>query len=85
MKSRNANLFVAVTSFCLLSTPAWLIAQQQEKLPPVHYHITDLGTLGGPVQFGLFRGAIPALSAAKLPSRMAPSTPSSGTGERSWI
>ena len=24
-------------------------AQQQEKLPPIHYHITDLGTLGGPV------------------------------------
>jgi probable HAF family extracellular repeat protein len=50
MKSRNSNLFVAVTSLCLLSTPAWLMAQQpeQEKLPPVHYHITDLGTLGGP-------------------------------------
>jgi probable HAF family extracellular repeat protein len=50
MKSRNSNLFVAVTSLCLLSTPAWLMAQQpeQQKLPPVHYHITDLGTLGGP-------------------------------------
>lgn len=48
MKSRNPGLFVAVASFCLLSTPAWLIAQQQEKLPPLHYHITDLGTLGGP-------------------------------------
>jgi probable HAF family extracellular repeat protein len=48
MKSRNSELFVAVASLCLLSTPAWLIAQQQEKLPPIHYHITDLGTLGGP-------------------------------------
>ena len=48
MNSRNPGLFVAVASFCLLSTPAWLIAQQQEKLPPLHYHITDLGTLGGP-------------------------------------
>ena len=50
MKSRNANLFVAVTSLWLLSTPSWLMAQQQtqQKLPPVHYHITDLGTLGGP-------------------------------------
>ncbi len=37
-----------MTSFCTLFTPAWLVAQQQEKLPPVHYHITDLGTLGGP-------------------------------------
>jgi probable HAF family extracellular repeat protein len=48
MKSRITKLFVAVTSFCLLSTPVWLTAQQ-EKLPPTHYHITDLGTLGGPV------------------------------------
>jgi probable HAF family extracellular repeat protein len=49
MKSRNSNLFVAVTSFCLLSTPSWLMAQEQaQQTPPVHYHITDLGTLGGP-------------------------------------
>jgi probable HAF family extracellular repeat protein len=48
MKSSNPKLIAAVASFCLLSTPAWLIAQQQEKLPPIHYHITDLGTLGGP-------------------------------------
>jgi probable HAF family extracellular repeat protein len=48
MKSRIPKLSVAVTSFCLLSTPAWLTAQAQTKLPPIHYHITDLGTLGGP-------------------------------------
>jgi probable HAF family extracellular repeat protein len=49
MKSRNANLFIAATSFCLLLTPALTPAQQQaQKALPVHYHITDLGTLGGP-------------------------------------
>ena len=48
MKAKNLKLFVAVPSFCMLFTPAWLAAQQQQKLPPVHYHITDLGTLGGP-------------------------------------
>src|SRR5271168_621150 len=48
MKSRTPKVFVAVTFFCLLSTPAWMSAQGQEKLPPIHYHITDLGTLGGP-------------------------------------
>jgi probable HAF family extracellular repeat protein len=48
MKAKNPILCVAVTSYCVLFTPAWLLAQQQEKLPPVHYHITDLGTLGGP-------------------------------------
>ena len=48
MKTKNPILCVAATSFCTLFTPAWLLAQQQEKLPPVHYHITDLGTLGGP-------------------------------------
>jgi probable HAF family extracellular repeat protein len=48
MKAKNPILCLAVTSFCALFTPAWLVAQQQEKLPPVHYHITDLGTLGGP-------------------------------------
>jgi probable HAF family extracellular repeat protein len=49
MKSRNANLLIAATSFCLLLTPARMPAQQQaQKAPPVHYHITDLGTLGGP-------------------------------------
>ena len=48
MKSKNPGLFSAMASLCLLSTPAWLIAQQQAKLPPLHYHITDLGTLGGP-------------------------------------
>ena len=48
MKSRNLKLFIAVPSFCLLLAPAWMSAQQQEKLPPIHYHITDLGTLGGP-------------------------------------
>jgi probable HAF family extracellular repeat protein len=53
MKSRNQILFVAVTSLCLLSTPALLMAQQQEKLPPIHYHITDLGTLGGPASQAL--------------------------------
>jgi probable HAF family extracellular repeat protein len=46
MKSRFPKLSVAVSSLCLLSTPAWLSAQQQKKLP--HYHMTDLGTLGGP-------------------------------------
>jgi probable HAF family extracellular repeat protein len=46
MKSRIPKLSVAVTSLCLLSTPAWLTAQKQTKLP--HYHMTDLGTLGGP-------------------------------------
>jgi probable HAF family extracellular repeat protein len=49
MKSKHANLFIAATSFCLLLTPARLPAQQQaQNTPPVHYHITDLGTLGGP-------------------------------------
>jgi probable HAF family extracellular repeat protein len=48
MKAKNPILCIAVTSFCTLFTPACLLAQQQEKLPPVHYHITDLGTLGGP-------------------------------------
>ena len=48
MKSRFPKLSVAVTSFCLLSTPAWLSAQQQKKLP--HYHMTDLGTLPGDVR-----------------------------------
>ena len=47
MKSKNTILGVAVTSFFTLLTPAWVAAQPQ-KLPPVHYHITDLGTLGGP-------------------------------------
>jgi probable HAF family extracellular repeat protein len=47
MKSRNPGLRFAVTLF-LLSTAASLIAQQQKNLPPIHYHITDLGTLGGP-------------------------------------
>jgi probable HAF family extracellular repeat protein len=47
MNSRIQKLFVAVTSFSLLSTPLWLTAQQT-KLPPTHYEITDLGTLGGP-------------------------------------
>jgi probable HAF family extracellular repeat protein len=49
MKSRNLKLFLAVPSFCLLLAPAWMPAQQQKKQPPIHYHITDLGTLGGPV------------------------------------
>ena len=53
MKSRNQILFVAATSLCLLSTPAFVMAQQQEKLPPIHYHITDLGTLGGPASQAL--------------------------------
>jgi probable HAF family extracellular repeat protein len=48
MKCRNMKLFIAVPSFCLLLTPAWMSAQQQGKLPPIHYHVTDLGTLGGP-------------------------------------
>jgi probable HAF family extracellular repeat protein len=48
MKSRNLKLFFAVPLFCSLLTPVSAPAQQQEKLPPVHYHITDLGTLGGP-------------------------------------
>jgi probable HAF family extracellular repeat protein len=48
MKSRIPKLYIAVMSFGLLSTPAWLTAQQETKLPPSHYQITDLGTLGGP-------------------------------------
>ena len=48
MKAKNPILCVVGVSFYTLFTPAWLVAQQQEKLPPVHYHITDLGTLGGP-------------------------------------
>lgn len=47
MKSKNPILLVAATSLCMLSTPAWLAAQEQQNLPAVHYHITDLGTLGG--------------------------------------
>jgi probable HAF family extracellular repeat protein len=42
---KSPILLVAATSLCMLSTPAWLAAQEQQNL---HYHITDLGTLGGP-------------------------------------
>ena len=48
MKFIHANLFVAAASICLLSTPSRTPAQQAQKAPPVHYQITDLGTLGGP-------------------------------------
>jgi probable HAF family extracellular repeat protein len=48
MKSKKSILVDVAMSFCMLSAPAWLTAQQQQKLPPIHYRITDLGTLGGP-------------------------------------
>jgi probable HAF family extracellular repeat protein len=48
MKSIHANLSIAAASIGLLFTPARTPAQLAQKAPPVHYQITDLGTLGGP-------------------------------------
>jgi probable HAF family extracellular repeat protein len=47
MKFRSLKMFFAVPSFCLLLTPGWMSAQQQNKQPAIRYHIIDLGTLGG--------------------------------------
>ena len=44
MKSSNAVVFVLVMSFCV----PWAVAQEQQKPSSVKYHVTDLGTLGGP-------------------------------------
>ena len=59
MKSTTLSWITATALFAVLAMPVQSSAQQRDADPPLHYIVTDLGTLGGTfsIAYGLNRAA----------------------------